>query len=165
MQEFKYKFLIILEKDLLPIKSANYQQLEKYMYSNHPKFDKKFIESLFSNIQDKLELDDDVEEINTKENVTSSAKKEKPKKEKSETTKIFDNKREDNLKMKNTIIMEEFFKNSENLLELASENTLKSSSKNVLSLSKYISIISSKPNNSQNCSTIPVKIGYECVDS
>ena len=118
MQEFKYKFLIILEKDLLPIKSANYQQLEKYMYSNHPKFDKKFIESLFSNIQDKLELDDDVEEINTKENVTSSAKKEKPKKEKSETTKIFDNKREDNLKMKNTIIMEEFFKNSENLINL-----------------------------------------------
>ena len=28
MQEFKYKFLIILEKDLLPIKTVNYLNLE-----------------------------------------------------------------------------------------------------------------------------------------
>jgi hypothetical protein len=48
----------------------------------------------------------------------SPRKKEKKNKNKSETVKILDNKREDNLKMKNTIIMEEFFKNSENLINL-----------------------------------------------
>ena len=120
MQEFKYKFLIILEKDLLPIKSGNYLKLEKYMYSNHPKFDKKFIESLFSNSKSKLDLDDEenFDDINN-ENINSNKKENKKKEEKkSETTKIFDNKREDNLKMKNTIIMEEFFKNTEKLLDL-----------------------------------------------
>ena len=110
MQEFKYKFLIILEKDLLPTKTANYLNLEKYMYSSHPKFDKNFIESLFSNQPEKS--DERIEEDE------SSKKKEKKNKSKSETVNLLDNKREDNLKMKNTIVMEEFFKNSENLINL-----------------------------------------------
>ena len=124
MQEFKYKFLIILEKDLLPIKSFNYLKLEKYMYNNHPKFDKKFIESLFSNTKNKKELEDeenniDNNDVNVNNDNTNNKKDNKKKEEKkSETTQVFDNKREDNLKMKNTIIMEEFFKNTEDLLKL-----------------------------------------------
>ena len=114
MQEFKYKFLIILEKDLLPMKSLNYLNLEKYMYSSFPKFDKNFIESLFSNQPEKTEIGNDENESGN----MSPRKKEKKNKNKSETVKILDNKREDNLKMKNTIIMEEFFKNSENLINL-----------------------------------------------
>jgi len=114
MQEFKYKFLIILEKDLLPMKSLNYLNLEKYMYSSFPKFDKNFIESLFSNQPEKNQIEN---EDNESGNI-SPRKKEKKNKNKSETVKILDNKREDNLKMKNTIIMEEFFKNSENLINL-----------------------------------------------
>ena len=110
MQEFKYKFLIILEKDLLPIKSVNYLNLEKYMYSSHPKFDQKFIESLFSNPLKKSEPEGGEGE--------NSKKNKKEEKNKSEAIKILDNKREDSLKMKNTIIMEEFFKNSENLINL-----------------------------------------------
>ena len=120
MQEFKYKFLIILEKDLLPLKSANYVNLEKFMYGNHPKFDQKFLESLFANPKDKDELfgnnmDLDAENI---AGITSKKDKQKKEEKKSETTKIFDNKREDNLKMKNTIIMEEFFSNTDKLLNL-----------------------------------------------
>jgi hypothetical protein len=50
--------------------------------------------------------------------VTSKKDKQKKEEKKSEATKIFDNKREDNLKMKNTIIMEEFFSNADKLLNL-----------------------------------------------
>ena len=116
MQEFKYKFLIILEKDLLPIKSSNYLNLERYMYSSYPKFDKKFIETLFSN---RLEKND--QEIGGGENPNVNNRKKNKKEEKnnqSEAVKILDNKKEDTLKMKNTIVMEEFFKNTENLLNL-----------------------------------------------
>ena len=115
MQEFKYKFLIILEKDLLPIKSVNYLNLEKYMYSSYPKFDKKFIETLFSNHLEKTEQgigDGDSPNLNSRK------KNKKEEKNQSEAIKILDNKKEDTLKMKNTIVMEEFFKNSENLLNL-----------------------------------------------
>ena len=157
MQEFKYKFLIILEKDLLPIKTVNYLNLEKYMYSLHPKFDKNFIDSLYSNQKD-------FNELNSKEDndMSSTKKKDKDKdkknKNQSEAMKILDTKKEDNLKMKNTIIMEEFFKNYENLInlyrtevryilyqnsieELTKENNaikeLFSSSKNDLDISKF----------------------------
>lgn len=120
MQEFKYKFLIILEKDLLPLKSANYVNLEKFMYGNHPKFDQKFLESLFANARDKDELFENDMDLDAENIAGVSSKKDKQKKEekKSEATKIFDNKREDNLKMKNTIIMEEFFSNTDKLLNL-----------------------------------------------
>jgi hypothetical protein len=155
MQEFKYKFLIILEKDLLPIKSMNYLNLEKYMYSSHPKFDKKFIDSLFSNQNEKNDITTGSDESG---NVSSRKKEKKNEKNKSEAIKILDNKKEDNLKMKNTIIMEEFFKNSENLInlyksevryilyqssidELQKENNaireLLSTSKNDLDISKF----------------------------
>ena len=155
MQEFKYKFLIILEKDLLPIKSMNYLNLEKYMYSSHPKFDKKFIDSLFSNQNEKNDITTGSDESG---NVSSRKKEKKNEKNKSEASKILDNKKEDNLKMKNTIIMEEFFKNSENLInlyksevryilyqssidELQKENNaireLLSTSKNDLDISKF----------------------------
>ena len=110
MQEFKYKFLIILEKDLLPTKTVNYLNLEKYMFSSHPKFNKNFMESLFSNEKNDIENNDNSD--------LSPRKKEKKNKNKSEAVKLLDNKKEDNLKMKNTIIMEEFFKNCDYLLNL-----------------------------------------------
>ena len=75
MQEFKYKFLIILEKDLLPMKSLNYLNLEKYMYSSFPKFDKNFIESLFSNQPEKTEIGNEENESGN----MSPRKKEKKK--------------------------------------------------------------------------------------
>ena len=77
MQEFKYKFLIILEKDLLPIKSANYLKLEKYMYNNHPKFDKQFIESLYSNSKSKSDFEEEEEnndDVNNNDNMNSNKK-------------------------------------------------------------------------------------------
>ena len=114
MQEFKYKFLIILEKDLLPTKTGNYLNLERYMYSSHPKFDKNFIDSLFSIQLEKNETGNGEDESGN----LSQRKKEKKNKNKSEAVKILENKREDNLKMKNTIIMEEFFKNTDNLINL-----------------------------------------------
>ena len=109
MQEFKYKFLILLEKDLLPIKSENYINLEKFMYSNHPRFNKVFIESLSSNYKINFsEIEEDEDFLDPKKDTG----------EKSEANKIFDNKREDNLKMKNTVIMEEFFENTNGLIQL-----------------------------------------------
>ena len=111
LTEFKYKFMILLKNDFIPITAKDFKAVEKLISSNHSKIDCAWIENSSTSDPNEPEiLAGSTAIVPTKVenkrgiNTTNSSLTGQL----SENENIFDNKHEHNLKMKNTIIVEAF---------------------------------------------------------
>jgi len=123
LTEFKYKFMILCDSNYIPITSKKFDLVEKYIKSYHNRINLDWIEK--SSTSDPNDIEDEDKQNSDDESSSSENEKEedeikvKRKNEKKITKKIdkvFDNKRENNLKMKNSIIVETFLKEANNNL-------------------------------------------------
>ena len=121
LTEFKYKFMILCDSSFIPITPKKFELIEKYIKQHHGKINLEWIEK--SAISEPNENDE-----NSKSEESDSSEDEKEEEEEKKISrknerkitkkidKVFDNKRENNLKMKNSIIVETFLKEANNIL-------------------------------------------------
>ena len=104
LTEFKYKFIILLKNKLIPLVPSSFKAIEKYIKQNHSKIDCEWIENSSTSDPNEPEIlsseDHLLKVANKKTSVIFN--------QIATNENIFDNKRENNLKMKNTIIVEAF---------------------------------------------------------
>ena len=104
LTEFKYKFIILFNNELISITPSTYRSNEKYIKQNHPKIDCDWIENSSTSDPNEPEILSSEDHLHKAANKKTSVIFNQI----AANENIFDNKRENNLKMKNTIIVEAF---------------------------------------------------------